>query len=215
MLLEESLWINKCLEKIPLLSGQLCLNLASSTRKYRTIDQPYIDQNIFRPLISRGIKVVHVDRKADEGVDLCLDITSIETSVSPSVPQGDLVLCTSFLEHVENREFANSQIKSLTKPGGYILISVPRFFGYHRDPIDTMYRPSDKDLQKYYPPSEFTIIRSETISAPSWPTAVGDVLAGYPFVGFFLRKISSRTRKRLTFGLSFPSRVALLVVRKK
>ena len=73
MLPEEIEWLAARLPAGPG-DGQISLNLGSSTHHYRTVMQPDIERKIFGPLVERGFKVIHVDRKPDEGVDLVGDL---------------------------------------------------------------------------------------------------------------------------------------------
>jgi hypothetical protein len=70
MSIRESEWLGRRLASLP--SDQLfpLLNVGSSTEEYRTIMQPWIDQNIFAPIRSRGGKVYHLDMKQARGVDI-------------------------------------------------------------------------------------------------------------------------------------------------
>jgi SAM-dependent methyltransferase len=165
MFKEESIWIKKALRKIRFkgettwyqrilnkhISNQwpTVLDLGSGTLKYRKLQQPFIEKNVFSPLIKKGFKIIHADSKNDEGVDLVLDIAKDKIKQS-----FDLVLCNSLLEHVKNRDEVARNIINAVKPGGYLLVSVPYVFPYHKDPIDTMYRPTNKELEKLFPNQE-------------------------------------------------------------
>lgn len=214
MLLEESLWIKSCLEGLPLSSGQVCLNIASSTLKYRTKDQPYIEEHVFGPIYRRGLKILHLDEKQDEGIDLCLNINHKDFPSKYHAPKAHIVLCTSLLEHINDIPQVLSHLRWVTRQNGYILLSVPRFFGYHPDPIDTMYRPTPKQLSSLLKPYGFTTIASHLLHSSSWPTYLGDVLAGYLPMRFYPKHLSARRLRRLTLNIKLPSRVALVVLRK-
>jgi hypothetical protein len=51
----------------------------------------------------------------------------------------------------------------VVKPCGYLIVTVPHQFVYHSDPIDTMFRPTNKEIEDIFP--EFRVILSEIILA--------------------------------------------------
>ena len=156
MLYEESLWIKKQLTKINLLKDSSVLNLGSSTLKFRTVDQPYINKNVILPLEKVGIKIIHADKKKSSGVDTIIDVEKIELR-----KKYDLVICTSMLEHVKNIKYVAKKIIGLVKKNGYLLVSVPNEFWYHPDPIDNGFRPSAKELANLF--SGQKIIKAQMI----------------------------------------------------
>jgi len=214
MLLEESLWIKSHLEQIPLQPGQICVDVASSTLKFRTIDQPYIQQNVFEPLRQRGLTILHLDRKEEEGVDLNLDINTTHFRNQFNLAKPHLVICTSLLEHIQSVDLVLSHLNWVTQMNGFLLLSVPSLFGFHPDPIDTMYRPTPKKLIPLLEKHGFSVVSTGSVTATSWPTYLGDVLAGYFPFRRFPRFTSSRRLRKLTFNLSFPSKVSVLIARK-
>jgi SAM-dependent methyltransferase len=123
------------------------LDVGSSTRAYREAYQPYVEAKIFAPLRQAGLHLVHLDAKADEGVDVVCDVTDKTVDVGELLGTTfDAVLCANMLEHVEDREHTARVVRSLVAPGGYLLATVPQSYRRHLDPIDTMYRPTPGDL---------------------------------------------------------------------
>ena len=51
------------------------------------------------------------------------------------------------LEHVTDPELVRARLRELTAPAGLLVITVPRVYPYHPDPIDTMFRPNDEELR--------------------------------------------------------------------
>jgi SAM-dependent methyltransferase len=139
---DESLWIRAALERAPLRAGMRALDIGSSTLEFRTVVQPHIDGNVFAPLRARGISIAHLDGKAEEGVDIVADVTTL-AGVERSF---ELVLCTNLLEHVVDRRSTLENIKHVVAPGGLLLLTVPRRYPLHNDPIDTGFRPSAREL---------------------------------------------------------------------
>ena len=144
MLKEESVWIKEVLKKInePLINN--VLDVGSSTLLFRTKTQPYIDKNVFKPLRNRNCSILHLDKKKAKGVDLLFDVEKMKSSDLGK--DFDLVLCCSLLEHVKEPQKVCSLLTNLVKKGGFLLVTVPRSYRYHQDPIDTMFRPSMEAL---------------------------------------------------------------------
>ncbi len=127
------------------------VNVGSSTSKVREVDQPWIDECIFAQLRQRGGRIIHLDLKPDDGVDIVGDMNdprcwSQLTAVAPRS-----VFCSNVLEHVTDRPALCKKIVELVAPGGYVIVSVPRAFPYHPDPIDSMFRPSVHELVGLFP----------------------------------------------------------------
>lgn len=142
MFYEESLWLERVLGALELAPGQLVLDVGSSDRRFRTVVQPYIEEHVDRPLRERGVRLVLADAKAQEGVDLVLDLTDSHANPPAELAHAaDVVLCTNLLEHVVDREAVARRILTLLKPSGVLIVTVPRRYPLHRDPIDTLYRP--------------------------------------------------------------------------
>lgn len=147
MFLEEAIWIRRTLAGTPLRDGAEALDVGSSTREVRTQIQPWIDEQVFAPLRQRGVHPVHLDIKAADGVDVVCDLTA--QGVQPREDLGRdfaLVICSNLLEHVTDRPATIGRLRSVVAPGGYLLVTVPRRYKQHHDPIDTMFRPSPAEL---------------------------------------------------------------------
>jgi len=173
MFLEEAIWIKNVLERLNLLKGQVVLNLGSSDEEYRRLIQPHIDYYIFRPLRKCGVKIVHVDQKKLDGVDVVLDLEDPDADILlDKIERGDVVICSNLLEHVNNRGLVIDRVKKLTKKGGVIIVTVPNVYRYHPDPIDTMYRPTNIDLENLFPIEEFTKIESGIIEVEAEPVVI-------------------------------------------
>jgi SAM-dependent methyltransferase len=118
------------------------LDIGSSTFEFRTVTQPHIDGNVFEPLRRRGISPIHLDARAEPGVDIVADVTSLK-GVDRSF---DVVLCTNLLEHVTDRDATLHHVKRVVAPSGLLVLTVPRRYRLHPDPIDTGFRPSANAL---------------------------------------------------------------------
>ena len=61
------------------------------------------------------------------------------------------LLCCNVLEHVRDPgEFAR-RCAMLVRPGGVIVVTVPRSYPHHADPIDTLYRPTPEEAAALFP----------------------------------------------------------------
>jgi SAM-dependent methyltransferase len=161
MFTEEAQWLKTALQDLDLPAGATVLNIGSSTESFRCLGQPFIDYYVFRPLEKRGIQTLHVDVRQDEGVDIVCDLTDpANEALVEKLPQADVVLCSNMLEHVRDRGIVVRRLQQLTKPGGHLIITVPHVYKYHEDPIDTMYRPTNKQLEALYSRKEFAVVRS-------------------------------------------------------
>ena len=73
MLLNESYWFNDMVNKY-VNANDTVLNIGSSTKHFREIIQPHINNNLIQPLINKGARVIHIDIKDNNGVDIVGDI---------------------------------------------------------------------------------------------------------------------------------------------
>lgn len=139
---DESLWIRRALERLPLQHGSSVLDMGSSNQHFRMVVQPHIESNVFAPLRARGAAVLHLDARDEPGVDIVADVTTLQ-GVDRTF---DLVLCANLLEHVVNRDETLANVRRVVAPGGALLVTVPRRYPIHHDPIDTGFRPSTAEL---------------------------------------------------------------------
>lgn len=160
MLIEESYWIKQKLETISDIKN--AVDIGASTLEFRTIKQPYIEKNIYQPLIKRGIKITQLDAKKEDGVDIVCNISDIKFTFPQ---QFDLAICTNLLEHVVCLDSTINNISNLVNDGSYLIVTVPSIYPYHPDPIDTMSRFSIHDLKFLF--KNFNIISAEIIDVES------------------------------------------------
>jgi SAM-dependent methyltransferase len=141
----EAAWMGRAILSTGLGEGARVLNVGSSTGAFRTVEQPWVDRDVFAPLRSRGAHVVHLDLKAAEGVDVVGDL--LDPAFRAEL-QGDwdVVVCSNLLEHLEDRTPLLRVLPEMVRPGGWLVVTVPCRFPRHADPIDTMYRPSPDEL---------------------------------------------------------------------
>jgi SAM-dependent methyltransferase len=147
----ESRWVADRLAAYP--AGQLSplLNVGSSTRDFRELTQPWTTRNIFAPLVERGVEIVHLDAREGAGIDVCADLLDETDFARVRSTQYRSLLCCNILEHViDPGEFAR-RCSAIVRPGGIIVVTVPRSYPRHGDPIDTLYRPSPEEAAALFP----------------------------------------------------------------
>jgi hypothetical protein len=162
----ESQWLGQRLAKISDDELFPLLNVGSSTLEFRTKDQPYIDEYIFAPLRARGGKVIHLDMKAAPGVDIVGNLLLPEFLEQLKGMEIRSVMISNLLEHVTNRQEVCDALMEILPPDGYLIVSGPRDYPYHSDPIDTMFRPTVAEMHEYFPHT--TLIDSAIIDSGNW-----------------------------------------------
>lgn len=166
MLVPEAQWYRR---RIDALGDALypMLNVGCQTRAFRTEVQPWIDERLFAPARARGRIVVHSDIQSGEGVDLAGDVLDAPFAARLAGMGFASALCSNLLEHVMDPVAMGRVLAGIVRPGGHILVSAPHRFPYHPDPIDTMFRPSPRELAAIFPRTEIvdeTIIKGGTIA---------------------------------------------------
>jgi len=151
MLIEEAQWLRKQLDALePGDIFPLC-NIGSSTEHFRCVEQPYIDEQLFKPIRARNLEVIHVDTKAGRGVDLVGDLTDPGFLRRVGALKIKSIMCCNLLEHVTDRQIICDAMRSMVVPGGYLFLTVPYRFPRHEDPIDTLFRPTVDELVDLFP----------------------------------------------------------------
>ena len=147
---EEAFWIGNILANSDL-TGRTVMNVGSSTGRFRAVTQPHIDQQIFAPPTARGVRVIHADIKAAEGVDLVGDLLDPAFRQQVVAIAPDVVLANNLFEHVRDRQLLADCLADLPGQHGRLIVSVPRAYPYHADPIDTLYRPTPGEIAEMFP----------------------------------------------------------------
>lgn len=162
----ESEWLGQRIAAIPDADLFPLLNVGSSTLELRTRQQPHIDANIFAPLRARGGMVYHLDRKPAPGVDLVGDLRDPEFVDRVSRMRVRSILLSNLLEHVADRAQVCDLVLRILPPGGYLIVSGPKDYPYHADPIDTLFRPTIEELHACFPGTR--ILDSAIIDSGNW-----------------------------------------------
>jgi SAM-dependent methyltransferase len=198
------------------------LNIGSSTRAFREVAKPHIARELFGPFEAAGIRIVHADVKAADGVDIVGDILDPAVIADLKARGFKCLLCANLLEHVRAPERVAAACEEIVGPGGLILATVPSSFPYHADPIDTGFRPSPGALAALFGHSE-TLVAEEVAGrtyaedlkargSTVWKEAGLTLLFG---LTFFSRPKSFRARLDRWRWYKRPYRVSIALVRVK
>ena len=142
----EARWLRRALDAFPPERLSPILNLGSSSAVVRKAVQPWIEAEVFCPLRSRGVATFHVDMRELPGVDIRADLTDAADVRRLGALGPKALLCCNLLEHVLDPRGLARHCLDLLPAGGLVFVTVPFSYPYHRDPIDTMYRPSPAEL---------------------------------------------------------------------
>lgn len=185
MLVEESIWISNILHKYLSVKNYPLLNIGSSTQSFREKIQPHIHRNVFLPLINKNLKIIHLDMKMDEGVDMIGDLSNVSFRNSIKTRGINSVLCSNLLEHLDDPKSICDSIVDLLNKGGLIIVTVPFNYPFHEDPIDTMFRPNVNELHKLFDGTK--IIESEIVESED--SYLKDLLANKKYLGIMILRI--------------------------
>jgi SAM-dependent methyltransferase len=147
----EARWIAAALARLPPERLTPLLNLGSSDRRFREVEQPWVARELFAPLESRGVRIVHSDLKQGEGIDVSGDVFDETVFATLKAARFRALLCCNLLEHVPAPDRLAARCEDIVEPGGYIVVTVPHSYPHHRDPIDTMFRPSPAQVAALFP----------------------------------------------------------------
>jgi len=166
MLPPEAKWLGHHILELDSARAFPMLNIGSSTGRFVTVDQPWIEGELFGPIRQRGLTVLNCDMKSAPGVDLVGDLSDPKFLAEVATHRFKSVLCCNLLEHVENREAIAAMLLSVIPKGGYLFVSGPHSYPHHPDPIDTMYRPSVEELAKLFPGTR--VVASEIVDCGTY-----------------------------------------------
>jgi hypothetical protein len=142
----EARWLRTALDRFTPAQLSPLLNLGSSTADFREKIQPWTTECLFHPLRARGIEIVHVDRRDGPGIDIRADLTDPGDLPRLRALRPRALLCCNLLEHVTEPGRIARHCIDILPAAGLAFVTVPYSYPHHRDPIDTMYRPSPAAL---------------------------------------------------------------------
>lgn len=212
----EAKWVVAALSDIDAQALSPLLNVGSSDRRFREEVQPWIQGSLFAPLEARGVRVVHSDLKQLDGVEVAGDLMDDAVFEKLKTFRFKSLLCNNVLEHVLDPKRFVQRCQALVEDGGYMIVTVPNSYPHHRDPIDTMFRPTPEEVAALFDDAE--IVTSQIIEPASyrddvkrrpWILLRHVVRAPFPFFGFERWK---RSMKKL-YWLVYNYRVTCVVLK--
>jgi hypothetical protein len=181
MLPKEARWINRVInKKLQSIDGTV-INLGSSSVEFISYNQPYIKDLVLDPL-RKQFNLINVDIKSDANVQLVADFLTAKGQSLIKEKQARVFLVSNLLEHVPNAVEGIEKLKSLMEPGTFLILTGPRTFPYHPDPIDNMFRPNNSELRRLLE-TDFEIIELDLVRN------------GTVFTASFFGRSSKQTRK--------------------
>ncbi len=188
----EAIWLGKLLNVEAAENLSPLLNIGSSTSQFREIEQPWTLHFIFEPLKQRGVDVLHLDSRDGAGIDIRANVLCARELPRIQALGAKAVLCCNILEHVSDPAALARRCIEIVGPGGLIFVTVPYSYPHHRDPIDTMFRPTPDELARLFSPA--VMVTGEIIdTGQSWWNDVGKrpwillrplLRLPFPFVNF-------------------------------
>ena len=149
MLETEACWIFDVITQLPLDLGDLVINIGSSIEDANA-DSRAPSAWLIHNLKRHGLKTLNVDLKEGHGVDIVGDICSPVLQERLTSLKPRLVICANVLEHVVDVYAMSVAIQALTSTDCFLIVTVPRDYPYHPDPIDNGFRPSVEDLKNLF-----------------------------------------------------------------
>lgn len=149
----EAAWLERHLRERDAAELSPLLNIGSSTSQFREVEQPWTERRLFAPLRARGIRLIHLDAREGPGIDIRADIFDpTDQAKIRSLGVRSILLC-NILEHVRDPGGLARICLDIVGPGGLVFVTAPYSYPHHRDPIDTMYRPSPEALSELFRPA--------------------------------------------------------------
>lgn len=214
----EARWIERALQAYPAESLSPVLDIGSQTLAFRTKEKPYIHGLLFAPLIARGIDIIYSDLQEGEGIDISANLLEDEGYAQIAQTAPKTIFCNNVLEHVLDPEAFANRCFALLPPGGMMVITVPNSYPHHRDPIDTMFRPTPQEISALIT-QEHEVLASEIIATGSyrdnlkrrpWIIYRQIFRLPFPFLGWTKWK---RSMKKF-YWMIWPYRQSCVVIRK-
>src|SRR5207237_9784184 len=83
--------------------------------------------------------------------DICADLLDEDDFARLRSARYRALLCCNILEHVRDPALLARRVVELVLPGGVMIVTVPRSYPRHGDPIDTLYRPTPEAAAALFP----------------------------------------------------------------
>ena len=162
----EASWLFDKLQGIDAGALSPMLNIGSSTQEYRQETQPWIHDVLIAPMQDRGVRIVHSDIREGRGIDIVADIFDDEGLKRLKSLGARSVLCCNMMEHVLDPGELALRCLELVPGGSHVVVTVPRSYPHHRDPIDTMFRPTPDEMIALF--GNIEVVEQEIIPVGSY-----------------------------------------------
>lgn len=153
---EEALAIGQAIERYCLLDPpRFALNLGSGDVVQLLDKKPWIKDHLFSKLEKAGCNVIHSDIRQTPGVDEPVDLTNRDATLAfgSRYPGRRVVFLCNVLEHIP-KKLVNSLldgVSTLVSRDDHLIVSVPKRYPFHPDPIDTLFRPDPSSIKALFP----------------------------------------------------------------
>lgn len=161
----EAAWLGEHLQTFPDDDLSPILSIGSGTQAFRNTFQPWIDRDVYGPLESRQVAVLHHEMSPAPGVDITGDLGDERVRAQLRTLGVRCILCLNVFEHVSDRAGLAEALVAALPANGLAVVTVPRKFPYHPDPIDTMFRPSARELAALF--NGVTVVDSGNVRCES------------------------------------------------
>jgi len=151
MFAREARWVADQLAAFPSDRISPLLDIGSSTRDFRERVQPWISGTLLAPLATRGVHITHLDSRSGDGIDIRADLLDDADFERLRRIRYRALLCCNILEHVRDPALFARRCVELVLPDGVIVVTVPKSYPRHGDPIDTLYRPTPDEAAALFP----------------------------------------------------------------
>lgn len=223
MRIEEAQAIGQVLAGLPDDNLAPVLNLGSGSGYFRKEQQPHIDHYMFAPLEARGIECIHVDIRAEAGIDLIGNLVDPDFQSQLRALNPGCILLNNFLEHVTDPLLITQAIEEFLPSGGAAIVSVPFSYPYHLDPIDTGLRPMPEEIAALF--AKCDLVEGRVISSARYIDRLKEMSFGelihfsarssIRFLTPFYRYDAWKARFHRFFWLFRPYKVSMAVLRKR
>jgi hypothetical protein len=166
MLVNEAKWINQAINKYLKDVFGTVINLGSSSMDFIEYNQPYIERLVIEPL-TRRFNLINVDIKNDKNVNLVADFLTEQGQIVIKEFNAKVILVSNLLEHIPNPLEGINSLKQLVESDSYLILTGPKSFPYHADPIDNMFRPDLVEVESLFEKDfeiiELSLVRNGTV----------------------------------------------------
>lgn len=188
MLIAEADWFARQIDRLDFPARPLVLNLGSQTEEFVREHQPWLEEVFLAALRRRGARVVNVDLQQAPGVDLVGDLMDPAFQQQLAARRPAVFIVCNVLEHVRDPRALAAAIAAVIGPDTLLLVSCPRRYPYHPDPLDNGLRPSVADLAGLFPGMDLV---------------AGEEVMDHPYLAYLRRQRGLWVRKLARLLLPF------------